>query len=93
MTLSAEEIIRLETTGVFWFINSHGELGYVDRALAIEFQKELEQEWTLADSEGNVHIVQYNENLLSPEMLCGWFTLTDFYGFIDDHYMLLCYVG
>ncbi|ESW26162.1 hypothetical protein PHAVU_003G096101, partial [Phaseolus vulgaris] len=68
-------------------------LGYVDRAFAIEFQKELGKEWTLADSEGNVHIVEYNENLLSPEILSGWFNLFDFYGFIDDNYILFRYVG
>jgi len=37
--------------------------------------------------------VQYNENLLWPEMLRGWFTLTYFYGFTNDHYMLFRYVG
>ena len=37
--------------------------------------------------------MQYDENLLSPEMLRGWFTLTNFYGFTDDHYMLFRYVG
>jgi len=26
-------------------------------------------------------------------MLRGWFTLSDFYGFTDDHYMLFRYIG
>ncbi|KAK6645764.1 hypothetical protein PHAVU_L002041, partial [Phaseolus vulgaris] len=71
-------------------MNNNGEFGYVDHVFVTEFQKELGQEWILVDSEGNVHIVQYNENLLSPKMLRGWFTLTDFYGFTDDHYMFTC---
>ena len=28
-----------------------------------------------------------------PEILRGWWTLTDFYGFTSDHYMLFHYVG
>ena len=37
--------------------------------------------------------MEYNENLLSPEILSGWFNLFDFYGFIDDNYILFRYVG
>ena len=37
--------------------------------------------------------MEYNENLLSPEILSGWFNLFDFYGFIDDNYILFHYVG
>jgi len=58
----------------------------------IEFQKEHGEEWTLIDSAGNVHIVHYNQDLLSPEMLHGWWTLSDFYGFKGDPYILFYYV-
>ncbi|ESW19628.1 hypothetical protein PHAVU_006G141300, partial [Phaseolus vulgaris] len=68
-------------------------LGYVDRAFAIEFQKELGEKWTLADSAGNVHIVEYNQDLLSPEIMTGWWTLAGFYGFEGDHTILFRYVG
>ena len=37
--------------------------------------------------------MEYNENLLSPEILSGWFNLFYFYGFIDDNYILFRYVG
>jgi len=37
--------------------------------------------------------VEYNENLLSSEILSGWFNLFDFYGFTYDNYILFHYVG
>jgi len=50
----------------------------VDHAFVIKFQGELVGEWTLADSAGNVHIVYYNQDILSPEILDGWSTLSSF---------------
>ncbi|ESW12873.1 hypothetical protein PHAVU_008G149100 [Phaseolus vulgaris] len=93
MAPPAEEIVKLDKRGLFCSMNIRGELGYVDRAFAIEFQKELGEEWTLADSAGNVHIVEYNQDLLSPEIMTGWWTLAYFYGFEGDHTILFRYVG
>jgi len=49
--------------------------------------------WTLADSAGIVHIVYYNQDILSPQIFDGWSTLSSFYGFKGDHPILFCYVG
>ncbi|ESW23980.1 hypothetical protein PHAVU_004G092200, partial [Phaseolus vulgaris] len=54
---------------------------------------ELGEEWTLADSAGNIHIVYYNQDILSPQILDGWSTLSSFYGFKGDHPILFRYVG
>ncbi|XP_068503761.1 uncharacterized protein [Phaseolus vulgaris] len=93
MAPTTEDILRLDTRGLFCSMNIRGEFGYVDSAFTTEFQKELGDEWTLADSTGNVHIVHYNQNLLSPEIMNGWWTLADFYGFEVDHSILFCYVA
>ena len=58
----------------------------------IEFQRELGGGWTFADSAGNVHIVYYSEDLLSPQFFYGWSTLSYFYGFKGDHHILFRYV-
>ena len=65
----------------------------MDRAFAIEFENELEEEWTLSDSQGNIHIVYYNKDILCPQIVYGWSRLSDFYGFKGDHNILFRYVG
>ncbi|ESW06431.1 hypothetical protein PHAVU_010G047200, partial [Phaseolus vulgaris] len=67
--------------------------GYVDRAFAVEFQSELSKEWTLADTVGNLHKVYYNQDILSPQILDGWSTLSSIYGFKGDHSILYSYAG
>ncbi|ESW15720.1 hypothetical protein PHAVU_007G096201 [Phaseolus vulgaris] len=67
--------------------------GHVDRAFAIEFENELEEEWSLSDSQGNIHIVYYNKDILCPQIVYGWSRLSDFYGFKGDHNILFRYVG
>jgi len=47
----------------------------------------------LSNSAGNIHIVYYNEDILSPQIVCGWSALSDFYGFKDTHPILFRYVG
>jgi len=65
----------------------------VDRAFAIEFENELEEEWTLSDSKDNIHIVYYNKDILCPQILYRWSHLSDFYGFKGDQSILFHYVG
>ncbi|ESW06523.1 hypothetical protein PHAVU_010G055000, partial [Phaseolus vulgaris] len=67
--------------------------GYVDRAFAVEFQSELSKEWTLADSAGNLHKVYYNKDILSPQILDGWSTLSSIYGFKGNHFILFRYAS
>ncbi|KAK7377410.1 hypothetical protein VNO80_02835 [Phaseolus coccineus] len=88
-----EEILTLDTRGLFYSMNIRGENVYVDRAFAIKFQGELAREWTLADSVGNVHTVYYNQDIVSPKIMDGGSTLSAFYGFKGDHSILFCYVG
>ncbi|KAK7378664.1 hypothetical protein VNO80_04110 [Phaseolus coccineus] len=93
MAPTAEEIVTLETRGLFYSMSIRGEDLYVDRAFAIKFQGELGREWTLADSAGNVHTVCYNQDIVSPRIVDGWSTLSAFYGFKGDHSILFCYGG
>jgi len=65
----------------------------VDRAFAIEFENELDEEWTLNESQGNIHIVYYNKDILCPQILHGWSSMSDFYGFKGHHNILFRYVG
>ena len=66
---------------------------HVDRAFAIEFENELGEELTLSDSQGNIHIVYYNKDILCPQIFYGWSSLSDFYGFKGHHNILFRYVG
>ncbi|KAK6645857.1 hypothetical protein PHAVU_L001762 [Phaseolus vulgaris] len=93
MAYTAKEIHELDTRGLFCSMYIRGQNGYVDRAFAVEFQGELAKEWTLADSAGNVHSVYYNQDLLSPQILDGWLTLSSIYGFKGDHSILIRYGG
>ena len=65
----------------------------MDHAFVIEFENELEEEWILTDSQGNIHIVYYNKDILCPQILYGWSKLSDFYGFKGHHSLLFRYVG
>ena len=47
----------------------------------------------LSDSAGNIHIVYYNEDILSPQIVYGWSALSDFYGFKSTHPILFRYVS
>ncbi|KAK8464381.1 hypothetical protein PHAVU_011G195650 [Phaseolus vulgaris] len=93
MAVIPEEIVKLCGKGLFTTVNIRGENGHVDRAFAIEFENELEEEWTLSDSQGNIHIVYYNKDILCPQIVYGWSRLSDFYGFKGDHNILFRYVG
>jgi len=42
---------------------------------------------------GNVHIVYYNQDLLSPQIVDGWSTLSCIYGFKGDRSILFRYDG
>ncbi|ESW16540.1 hypothetical protein PHAVU_007G165000 [Phaseolus vulgaris] len=93
MSVIPEEIVKLSAKGLFTTVNIHGENGHVDRTFAIEFENELEEEWTLSDSQGNIHIVYYNKDILCPQIVYGWSRLSDFYGFKGDHNILFRYLS
>jgi len=63
----------------------------VDHAFAIEFENELGEELTLNDSQGNIHIVYYNKDILCSQIFYGWSGLSDFYGFKGHHSILFRY--
>ena len=65
----------------------------MDRAFVIKFETELDEEWTLNDSQNNIHIIYYNKDILCPQILYGWSSLSDFYGFKGHHSILFRYVG
>jgi len=47
----------------------------------------------VSDSAGNIHIVYYNEDILSLQIVYRWSVLSDFYGFKGTHPILFRYMG
>ena len=68
-------------------------VGYVDRAFAILYDQNLENQWTLTDLDGNTRAVIYNKNLEKPLLIEGWYDLRSFYKLQHDHCIYFGYVG
>ena len=54
-------------------------VGYVDRAFAILYDENLQNQWSLTNVDDNTHVVIYNKNLEKPLLIEGWYDLTSFY--------------
>ncbi|QCD93971.1 Glycoside hydrolase [Vigna unguiculata] len=51
-------------------------VGYVDRAFAILYDENLQNQWSLTNVDDNTHVVIYNKNLEKPLLIEGWYDLT-----------------
>jgi len=53
-------------------------VGFVDRAFAIFYDENLENQWSQTDVDSNTHVVIYNKNLEKPLLIEGWYDLRSF---------------
>ena len=65
----------------------------MSRSFAIRWKDELESTWHLLHSNGYMHFVTYNQDLVTPTLLTGWTKLREFYGLTRNHQVTMTHYG
>ena len=67
--------------------------GEVSRTFSVRWKDQLEHTRHLLDSNGNMHSVTYNQDLVNPTILAGWIEFRDFYGLTRNHQVIMTHFG